>query len=91
MQTLTRMDKVVIENYYHMKIFIKKCIGWNKHIYYQGFFFQNLKVPLCTSTITSEFSIAFYTVEKNNTTLLCTLCMLMSSCPSYNHVSFYVV
>ena len=38
-----------------------------------SFFFQNLKVPLCTSTITYEFLIALLTVEKNNTTLMYTV------------------
>jgi hypothetical protein len=39
----------------------------------------NLRVPLCTSTFTTMFLIAFkvYTLEKNNTSPLHILCMIM--------------
>ena len=58
MQTLTRMDRVVIDDYYHMTTM--DDVNWVQLKKTTIIFFPlNLRVPCCTFTFTSKFSMAF--------------------------------
>ena len=79
MQTPTRMDNVVIKDYYHM-ITMNENVNWMELTHMLLSFPLNPKARFCTSTFTSTFLIAFfymYKLEKNNTSPLCIICMLM--------------
>ena len=62
MQTLTTLDKIVIEDYYQMTI-INENVYWMKVAHLFSSFSQNLRVPFCTSTFTSKKLIAFFIVH----------------------------
>ena len=77
-KTLTRMDKVVIEDFYHMTTMDGNA-NWMKLTHLLPKFSLNLRAPFCTFTLTSNFLIAFLNVrtrEKKNFPL-CIICMLM--------------
>ena len=63
MQALTILDKVVIEDYYHMTIMINEIVYWMKLAHLLSSFSQNFRVPFCTSTFNSKLSIAFLDVH----------------------------
>ena len=94
MQTLTRLDKVVIEDYYHMTI-INENVYYMKLAHLLSNFSQNLRVPFYTSTFTSKFLIAFlsvHTKEKEHHSLMFTMyANISNNTPSYTHISLYVV
>ena len=58
MQTVARIDMVVIEDYYHMT-----TIDWIKLTHLLSSFSIILWTPFCTSTFTSNFFIAFLDVN----------------------------
>ena len=62
MQTLTRMDKVVIEDYHHMTT-IDVDVNWMKLTHLLLIFSLNLRAPFCTFTFTLIFLIAFSNVH----------------------------
>ena len=51
MQTLIIMNKVVIRDYYHMRI-MDEHINWMNLTHVLSKFPQNLRAPFCTSTFT---------------------------------------
>ena len=71
MQTPTRMDKVVIDNYYYMIDNGWKCEVDETSISNIKIFSLNPKIPFCTSTFTSTFLIAFLDVDTRKHILPC--------------------
>ena len=51
MQTLTKVDKAIIDDYYHMMAM--DDVGWIKLTLCSLFFLLAIKDPFCTSTFTS--------------------------------------
>jgi hypothetical protein len=62
MQTLTRMDKEVIEAYYHLTK-MDENLNRMEPTYLLSIFPLNPTGPFCTSTFTSTFLIAFLNVH----------------------------
>ena len=56
------MDKVVIEDYYHMTT-MDVNVNWMELTYLLSKFSLNPRAPFCTSTFTSTFSIAFLIIH----------------------------
>ena len=83
MQTPTRMNKVVIEDYYHMTTMNETNTSIVK-------FPANPRVPFCTSTFTSTFLIAFlhvHTREKQYLFFVYTMYVNASNnTPSYTYM-----
>ena len=62
MQTPTRMDKVVIEDYYHMTT-VNENLDWMKSTHMLSIFLYAVGPPFVTPTFASTFLIAFLTVH----------------------------
>jgi hypothetical protein len=62
MQTLTRINVVLIKYYYHMTT-IDENVNRMELAHLYQIFFQPLRAPLCTSTFTLTFLIAFLKVH----------------------------
>ena len=79
MQTLTRMKKVLTEDYHHMTR-MDENVNCMKLTHLLLNFPLNLRAPFCTTTFYFKVLIAFLNVHNrdNNTFLLCKLCMLIS-------------
>ena len=78
MQTLTRMSKVVIEDYHHMTT-MDEIVNWMKPIYLLSKTSLNLRAPFCSFIFTSKFFLAFLIMhtKKNNASPLCILYTLI--------------
>ena len=94
MQTLTRMDRVVIEDYYYTTI-ADENMNWMKLTHPLSSFPLNLRAPFCISTFTLYFLIAFLDIqtrENNASPFKFTMYTNASNnAPSYTHVSLYMV
>ena len=53
MQAPKRMDKVIIEDYYHMKRMDENMNWMNEHVL--AFFSLNPRAPFCTSTLLQHY------------------------------------
>ena len=62
MQTPRSMDKIVIEDYYHM-ITMHEYVNWTELAHLLPNFPLTPKDPFCTSIFTSTFVIAFLNVH----------------------------
>ena len=78
MQTLIKMDKVVIEDYYRVTI-MDENMNWMKLTHLLSLFSLNPRAPFCTSTFIWTFLITLLNVHtrENTTSPLCILCMLL--------------
>ena len=76
MKTLTRINRVVIGDNYHMTT-TNENVNWMTvtHLLSFLFFPLNLRTPLLYIYLYFNILIAF--IKKNNTTPLCILCTLM--------------
>ena len=94
MQTLTRMNTVIIEDYYHMAT-IDENVNWMKLAHLLSNFPLNLRAPFCTSTWTSWFFVCLLILHtKENLYLSLTYTMYANASnktPSYTHISSYVI
>ena len=79
MQTPTRMNNVVIDDYYHLTTMYEN-VNWMELTQLLSKKSLNPRAPSCTSTFTSSFSIAFLNVltRENNASLSYIPCTLMS-------------
>ena len=78
MQTLTRMDMVVMKDNYHMTT-MDENVKWTTLTHLLSIFPPNLKAPFCTSTLASWLLILFWNVHtgENYTSPFHIQCMLM--------------
>ena len=77
MQTLTRMDKGFIEDYYRMANKGRdENMNWRKSTHLLSNISLYVRVPICTSAFTSRF-LNVYVLERNYTSPLFILCTLM--------------
>ena len=58
MQTLTQMDKVIIEDYYHMTT-MNEDMNWMEQTHPLSNVSLSIRAPFCTSNFTSKTSIPF--------------------------------
>ena len=90
----TRMDKVVIDAYYHMTP-MDENVNWMKLTTMLSNFSLNPRVTCCTSNLISTFLIAFQNVhnkEKQDLSLMYTMYLNASNNTSfYTYVSSYML
>ena len=63
MQTPTRMDKVVIKDYYHMIKKMNENVNWMEVAHLLSKSYLNRRAPFCACTFTSTFLIAYLNVH----------------------------
>jgi hypothetical protein len=92
MHAQTRMDMVGIKDYYKMTL-INENVYWMKPTHLLSSFSQNVRVPFCTSTFTSNDLFKMYTLEREKChSLMYTMYTNVSNItPSYTHDTLYVV